>query len=74
MENSKAIFPTLSYAESVNSACEKADLVMVLTEWSEFTEIDPAELSKLVRQKTVIDGRMCLKREWWTDCGWTYLT
>lgn len=74
IENSRALFPTLSYADSAYGACEKADAVMVLTEWSEFLEINPAELGNIVRQQTVIDGRMCLDREWWKKCGWTYLT
>jgi UDPglucose 6-dehydrogenase len=73
IENSRKVFPTLSYASSVRDACENADVVLVLTEWSEFTEINPAELSAIVRRTTVIDGRLCLDREWWTKCGWRYL-
>ena len=73
IENSRAIFPTLSYAGSVNEACDKADAVMVLTEWAEFVEINPSDLSAIVRTRTVIDGRMCLNKEWWIKCGWTYL-
>ena len=67
------MFPTLSYANSVHDACESADVVMVLTEWSEFVQINPSDLSAVVRNKTVIDGRMCLDREWWIKDGWTYL-
>ena len=74
IENSKAVFPTLSYATSVDDACQNADLVMLLTEWPEFVQIDPRELAKLVRRKTVVDGRLCLDREHWSQCGWSYLT
>ena len=73
IENARAVFPTLSYAASVDEACENADLVMVLTEWSEFVGINPSDLSAIVRNKTVIDGRLCLDKEWWIKCGWTYL-
>jgi len=73
IENARAVFPTLSYATSINDACENADLVMVLTEWSEFVGINPSDLSAIVRNKTVIDGRLCLDKEWWLKCGWTYL-
>ena len=58
----------------MRDACEKADVVLVLTEWAEFTEINPAELSAIVRRTTVIDGRLCLDRERWTKSGWRYLT
>lgn len=74
IENSKAIFPTLSYAASADDACENADVVMVLTEWPEFVRIDPDDLSALVRTKTIVDGRLCLDRQRWSGCGWTYLT
>ncbi|MGW0158729.1 UDP-glucose dehydrogenase family protein [Mycobacterium sp. NPDC003323] len=73
VENSRAVFPTLAYADSVHDACDNADLVMVLTEWSEFLQIAPAVLGAVVRHKTVIDGRMCLDRDKWISDGWTYL-
>jgi UDPglucose 6-dehydrogenase len=74
IENSRAIFPTLLYSHSAVTACEKADLVMVLTEWQEFVHIDPGELAEVVRTRVVIDGRLCLDRARWTACGWTYLS
>src|SRR5262249_37073898 len=33
MENSRRVFPTLNYAASAMSACHRADVVLVLTEW-----------------------------------------
>ena len=42
IENSQRLFPTLNYSTSVVEACERADAVLVLTEWREFTELDPA--------------------------------
>ena len=41
MENSRRLFPTLNYSTSVVEACERADAVLVLTEWREFVELDP---------------------------------
>jgi UDPglucose 6-dehydrogenase len=73
MENSRAIFPTLDYTYSAVNACECADLVMVLTEWAEFVELDPCELGDVVRRRVVIDGRLCLDRIRWQKCGWDYL-
>ncbi|MDL9948865.1 UDP-glucose/GDP-mannose dehydrogenase family protein [Gordonia sp. ABSL11-1] len=70
--NSKRLFPTLDYAESVVEACSKADAVLVLTEWREFVEIDPIELKKHVRHANVLDGRMCLDSGFWIASGWNY--
>ena len=70
MENSQRLFPTLNYSTSVVEACERADAVLVLTEWSEFVELDPAELADTVRAKVVVDGRNCLDSAKWTAAGW----
>lgn len=72
IENSRKIFPTLTYAVDAITACEGADAVLVLTEWSEFRSIDPAELGKHVRSRRVLDGRNCLDRSAWLDAGWKY--
>lgn len=70
MDNSRRIFPTLNYATSAVEACERADAVLVLTEWSEFLELHPSALDGVVRAKVVVDGRNCLDRELWTGAGW----
>jgi UDPglucose 6-dehydrogenase len=72
MDNSRRLFPTLEYATSAHAACERADVVLVLTEWSEFRELDPVQLASLVRHPRVIDGRNCLDAQAWRDAGWHY--
>jgi UDPglucose 6-dehydrogenase len=72
MDNSRALFPTLNYAMSAFEACEGADAVLVLTEWSEFRAIDPAALRMVVRSAAVIDGRNCLDATAWCAAGWSY--
>ena len=70
MENSQRLFPTLNYSTSVVEACERADAVLVLTEWREFVELDPDDLADTVRAKVVVDGRNCLDTDRWTSAGW----
>ena len=70
MENSQRLFPTLNYSTSVVEACDRADAVLVLTEWREFTELDPHELASTVRAKVVVDGRNCLDTDVWSSAGW----
>ena len=70
MENSQRLFPTLNYSTSVVEACDRADAVLVLTEWREFVELDPHQLADTVRAKVVVDGRNCLDSAKWTDAGW----
>jgi UDPglucose 6-dehydrogenase len=70
MDNSQRVFPTLTYATSVTEACERADAVLVLTEWQEFIDLDPEHLAETVRAKVVVDGRNCLDVGKWQNAGW----
>lgn len=72
MDNSRALFPTLDYADDIRTACAGADITLVLTEWEEFRRLEPSDLNSLVRQRRIVDGRNCLDREKWRSAGWTY--
>jgi len=72
LDNSCALFPTLSYATSTLEACEGADVVLVLTEWSDFKKLRPEDLNPVVRRRTIIDGRNCLDPQQWRNAGWKY--
>lgn len=72
MENSKRLFPTLDYRASMTDACEGADVILVLTEWDEFKTMDAEALSKIVREKRIVDGRNCLDATTWKAAGWSY--
>ncbi|WP_216900917.1 UDP-glucose dehydrogenase family protein [Nocardia alni] len=72
VDNSRRVFPTLNYATSVAEACDRADVVLVLTEWDEFTALGPEDLNPVVRTRSIIDGRNCLERARWRRGGWVY--
>src|SRR5882757_2014746 len=71
LDNARAQFPTLDYVLEVDKACEQADLVLHLTEWQEYRELDPAALAGTVRQTRIIDARNALPVERWQAAGWT---
>ncbi len=73
LENARKVFPTLSYSVSVAEACERADAVLVLTEWREFVDLDPDDLADQVRAKVIVDGRNCLDVAHWQRSGWQVL-
>jgi len=70
LENARRQFPTLNYAVSVTEACERADAVLVLTEWREFVDLDPDDLADRVRARVIVDGRNCLNVARWQQAGW----
>ena len=72
IEPARKRFPTLKYAEVVNDAVHDADLILHLTEWKEYRQIDPVELGSLVKSKIIIDGRNMLDRTLWRNAGWKF--
>ncbi len=65
------VHPELTYVDSAVEALRDAELVLVLTEWSEFRELDPTAVAELVAAPVVLDGRNCLDRDAWTAAGFT---
>ncbi|MET7936628.1 UDP-glucose/GDP-mannose dehydrogenase family protein [Streptomyces sp. NPDC005322] len=72
MDNARALFPTLAYAQSAQTAARGAHAVLHLTEWREFRELDPAALSDVVAVRRILDGRNALDPDLWREAGWTY--
>ena len=72
IENARKRFPKLGFAQSVQECVEDADLILHLTEWREYRELDPHSLALLVKNKIVIDGRNALDRDKWRASGWKF--
>ena len=65
-------YPTLAYAPTIEECVAGADLVLHLTEWEVYREIDPLVLKGLVNQPIIIDGRNALNRDLWVGAGWHF--
>ena len=72
IEPAKKRFPNLSFSEEVESCIENSDLILHLTEWKIYRELDPVKLKSLVKNASTIDGRNALDRESWRDAGWRF--
>ena len=68
----RRIDPGLTYAANAQDACRGADLVLHLTEWQEFRELEPAALAQLVSSACILDARNALDAEAWRAAGWQY--
>jgi UDPglucose 6-dehydrogenase len=55
---------------TVEQAMRGAEVVLHLTEWPEFRQLDPERLGKLVASKIIIDGRLKLHAASWLNAGW----
>jgi UDPglucose 6-dehydrogenase len=72
MDNAREVFPTLAYAASALDAARGADIVLHLTEWREFRDLDPAALAEVAARRQVLDGRNALDPARWREAGWTF--
>jgi UDPglucose 6-dehydrogenase len=72
MANAKIRYPQLGYADSTIEACSGVDVVLHLTEWQEFRDLDPAVLAAVVAGRRIVDGRNALEPSRWRAAGWTY--
>lgn len=70
--NAQKRFPGLNYAQEINETLKDAELVLHLTEWKIYREINPAQIKSLVKSAIIIDGRNALDREAWRAAGWRF--
>jgi len=72
MDNARRTYPQLSYGESAFDVARGADVVVLLTEWAEFRQIDPGAMGEIVAQRRIVDGRHALDPAEWRAAGWEY--
>ena len=72
IENARKRFPKLGFAANVEECVKDSDLILHLTEWREYRDLDPKALAALVKKKIVIDGRNALDRDVWRAAGWKF--
>ncbi|MEU4326257.1 UDP-glucose dehydrogenase family protein [Nonomuraea dietziae] len=72
LDNARKAHPELSYGESALDAVRGAHVVLLLTEWKQFIDLDPEELGAAVATRKIVDGRNALDAETWRAAGWHY--
>lgn len=72
IDNSRRLHPQLTFADDVDDALRDADVVVLVTEWPEFRELDPHTTAALATGRVLIDGRNCVDAAAWRAAGWTY--
>ncbi len=72
LDNARKAHPELSYGDSALEATRGANVVLLLTEWQEFIDLDPEVLGSVVATRKIVDGRNALDSEVWRAAGWHY--
>ncbi|MBP6882350.1 MAG: UDP-glucose/GDP-mannose dehydrogenase family protein [Candidatus Levybacteria bacterium] len=74
-ENAKKILKAhegITFTDDAYAAVKDADLLMVLTEWNEFKEIDLSKVKELMTGKSIIDGRNIYDPQIVKEIGFDY--
>ena len=72
IEPARKRFPALNFVTTIDEALKDAEIVLHLTEWKIYREIDPVKAKSLVAKPIIIDGRNALDRKRWKDAGWHF--
>jgi hypothetical protein len=56
----------------VLGAARDADVLLLLTEWQEFSGADPGVLAGTVARRAIVDARHALDADAWRTHGWDY--
>ncbi len=72
MDNFREIHPDLMYCDGPYHAAEGADLVVLVTEWNEYRQLDLARLAGLVAGKNFLDCRNVYRRDMMDEHGIAY--
>ena len=72
IEPARARFSHLNFSESIEGCVAGADVILHLTEWKIYREINPSAIKSQVNQAIIIDGRNALDRDLWVKAGWKF--
>lgn len=70
--NAKRRFPEVHYENETDTAVKGAEAILLLTEWQQYRDLDPYELSTVVASPRILDGRNVLDSEKWRAAGWLF--
>ena len=65
MDNVQALLgDRVEYCDNKNAAIRQADALVVMTNWDEYTGVEPGMLRWNMNDVVVFDGRNCINRDW----------
>jgi UDPglucose 6-dehydrogenase len=75
LENARRLYPDLGvhYIDDPLEASRGADAVILVTDWSEYRELDWSKLKKEMNRLVILDGRNFFNREQMEKLGFRYI-
>jgi UDPglucose 6-dehydrogenase len=72
IDNARLRHPQLDYVATAAEALQDAELAVLVTEWREYRELDPAGVAGLMAEPRLIDARNVLDPSAWRAAGFAY--
>ena len=73
MEQAKIVQPELLYCTDVYTTCKDADIVIIMTEWNEFRDLDFSKLKSVMKSPNLYDTKNIYTAKKITNAGFNYL-
>ena len=75
MNNAKKLpeFDGLLFVDNWQEAVKDVDLVILMTEWNEFKQLDIQEMKSLVKEAKIVDGRNMYDPQKMQEAGFAYI-
>ena len=72
VSNARKIFKNVSFCKDPYSVAKDADLIIIMTEWNEFKELDLHKIKRLMKKTVLLDGRNIYDPKLLREIGFTY--
>jgi UDPglucose 6-dehydrogenase len=74
MAKAKKIFKSVTFCKDIYATVRGSDCCIILTEWSEFKEMDLKKIKKLLKQPLIVDGRNIFDPQALQKAGFRYIS
>ncbi len=71
-ENARKLLHNVTFCENSYAVAEHADVLIVVTEWNEFRQLDLSKIKNLMRRPILIDGRNIYDPQKVKELGFVY--
>ena len=72
-ESAKKMLNDVAYVNDPYDAIKDADMLVIVTEWNEFRNLDKEKMKKLLKQPNIIDGRNVYEPNEMKELGFNYI-
>ncbi len=73
MDKMKGILKDVEYCKDAYEAAESSDALVIITEWSEFKELDLEKIKQLLNNPIIVDGRNIYDLDKMKELGFKYI-